>query len=1593
MDIDEAFDGHLVDIDLTWPSDADRLLCLTTDDGTRVGCLPGAGTIALPDMLLAPGRYLLTISGDGDLAANYELRVAPGAAVPPPATIPPGPDAATASPASGAFSVSGDLTGSTSGTGHVYAWTLSEADAARAWRLDLSATPAISGKLALFDAAGTTRLATGDLGQDGTAHLWDLRLSAGTYTVWVTQGGSESPAYVLQAVEETAADIDPEPDDLPTSALPLDPSTLAARGRVTHGLDVDRYTFDVDEAMAANSIAIDLGWTGSTRHALCLETDVGSQIQCREARDGISLSDLVLAPGRYLLAVSGNGDLGTRYDLAVSSGAPPSAEREAEPNDLADASTPWDPSIVMQAVALDGDVDSYRISIPPGEPQVWRLEAVGSGLGLPVWVQPDGTSVGKASVIDAGTRAVIDDLYLVQGDHLLTMRADGEYTLALTPMGVPDPLAEREPNDDFDHASPLEIGAPRTGRLPAADDVDGYRFSLSAPEHVVVTVDVPEDLAVALEVTAAGTVLASVPSPGYGQPTVFDGHLPHADYEVWLRPGPPTPGGVGEPAGSEGIYSVSLERADPFAAAAGEPAARALEATLALSSGTSQVAAFATDGQRVDATLTVTNPGDTAAELTLDAVASDDRWAVEPPASLSVPAGESVDAPVAVRVPADAALDAPVRVTVRARDGGVAQATGYTEITPVRDVAPVAPEPWWGIPVELLGGLDVASTALGAVSTTARTNEPELHDGVAIAGRGFAGSVQLGPDTVGVDLAGEQPIPIVGTIIDPLAVGGEFAYRPRSFTLLLSEDGSTYQEVLTGELGPQTVEQAFVLAEPVPARFAQLRVDSTWGPTPGQMNLGEWKVIAAPGSAPDTALDVNIADLGRGGHVVFVDPPWQDSFLQLLSESDPYLSDQALDGDPQTWIVGFLGDRAAQITRLEWLDQVGSVPENRFASVDVEVSAESPLGPWEPLGTWTLERAPDGSVAPLGLAEPVWARFVRLTAVGSADGSGFWELPGAVRVIERPTEEPYRSILAEWGQSSPRAIAELLQPPSGFTAASTSPDAGETADQAADLEADTAADGQVSRVSGDVDWYALTVPEGDNTLSIGLRLARARDVTPRLFDASGAEVELLPRGRNGAPPVDAWTAMVEPGDYRLELAQPVLSAVVAFDTSPSIYPWFPRLRAAVRTFADDVTPGQEAIQIIPFEESSLLADWSDQAYLIAGAMDAWSTTGGSSGLRASIVDASALLQERDGMRAILVLGDAVGGGFESVGGLPIADFERVRPAIFPVHVGGTDDPVVSTRIMQDLVSAGDGFYQYATSQAAMERAFDRMATWLRRPAVYELSYETSAVDYPPATLSVEPAEGASVRIGGISLELVLDTSGSMNKKLEGSTRMAAARAVLGRLVTETLPEGLPTALRTFKAGNGSCKTVMASPFAPLDRAAMDQVIADLPLHRKTRTPLGATLHAVGDDLAERPGPKIVVFVTDGKETCKGDPEAEVERLVELGIDVALNIVGFALEDEALKSDMESWAAAGGGVFFDAQDQDSLLAGIAAALQAPFRVYDSDSVLVRSGVVGGAGVDLPVGTYRVEVLSEPPVTFEAVAVAPGEGVRLEVPPPP
>lgn len=257
-----------------------------------------------------------------------------------------------------------------------------------------------------------------------------------------------------------------------------------------------------------------------------------------------------------------------------------------------------------------------------------------------------------------------------------------------------------------------------------------------------------------------------------------------------------------------------------------------------------------------------------------------------------------------------------------------------------------------------------------------------------------------------------------------------------------------------------------------------------------------------------------------------------------------------------------------------------------------------------------------------------------------------------------------------------------------------------------------------------------------------------------------------------------------------------------------------------------------------------------------------------------------------------------------------------------------------------------------------------------------------------ARIVVAAADDAAPPIGdGVAIELLLDTSGSMLERLGQQTKLEAAERALTDVVDQ-LPAGTPVALRTFKAEPRSCATVLRVPLEPLQPKAMKRTIRDLPSRKGTMTPIAKALEKVPQDLGGFSGHRVVVLVTDGKEDCGGDPAAAIAALSEAGHTTTVHLIGYALaDDEELRRTYEGWATLGGGRYFDATDRASLAAALESAVSAPFLVFAEDDTLVAQGLVGDDGVEVNAGLYRVEVLSDPPQSYEALAVEAGEVVEL------
>ena len=302
---------------------------------------------------------------------------------------------------------------------------------------------------------------------------------------------------------------------------------------------------------------------------LCLLTDA-TQVQCRDGTTTVALSGLLLAPGTYLIAVSGHPDVPPPSDapggqdrpggyvLRVDRTTPPAPDFEIEPNDDPTLATSFVPSTTMHGRGAVGDRDVFRFTVE-GEPQLWDAEATGPAVERLDWIRGDRTVLSEGRPLAAGEAARVSDLYLVPGEHLLEVQGSGEYAIRLTPLGPPDPDAEREPNDTNVFAEPVRLSRSRiVGRLPTPSDRDVFRFSLAGEERVAIEVAPPPDLAIDLGIETRRMAVGRVRSAGPGIASRLDLVLGPGDYEVIL-------GNAGGAQGSTDRYELRLERGDPLA--------------------------------------------------------------------------------------------------------------------------------------------------------------------------------------------------------------------------------------------------------------------------------------------------------------------------------------------------------------------------------------------------------------------------------------------------------------------------------------------------------------------------------------------------------------------------------------------------------------------------------------------------------------------------------------------------------------------------------------------------------------------------------------------------------------------------------------------------------------------------------------------------------------------------------------------------------------------------------------------------------------------------------------------------------------------
>lgn len=183
-----------------------------------------------------------------------------------------------------------------------------------------------------------------------------------------------------------------------------------------------------------------------------------------------------------------------------------------------------------------------------------------------------------------------------------------------------------------------------------------------------------------------------------------------------------------------------------------------------------------------------------------------------------------------------------------------------------------------------------------------------------------------------------------------------------------------------------------------------------------------------------------------------------------------------------------------------------------------------------------------------------------------------------------------------------------------------------------------------------------------------------------------------------------------------------------------------------------------------------------------------------------------------------------------------------------------------------------------------------------------------------------------------NLLFILDGSGSMWGRVDGEPKITVARQVMGQLIGE-LPDNSQVGLMAYgHSRKGDCGDIETlTPLGPLQRERLIRQVQNI--NPRGKTPITAAVKRAVTQLRSLEDTASVVLISDGLESCNGDPCAAARAARESGVEFRLHVVGFDLGD-ADTGELRCMAEATGGQYFTANNAEELGDALNQAVAPP-----------------------------------------------------------
>jgi Mg-chelatase subunit ChlD len=356
-----------------------------------------------------------------------------------------------------------------------------------------------------------------------------------------------------------------------------------------------------------------------------------------------------------------------------------------------------------------------------------------------------------------------------------------------------------------------------------------------------------------------------------------------------------------------------------------------------------------------------------------------------------------------------------------------------------------------------------------------------------------------------------------------------------------------------------------------------------------------------------------------------------------------------------------------------------------------------------------------------------------------------------------------------------------------------------------------------------------------------------------------------------------------------------------------------------------------------------------------------------------------------GTRILDTIAWATGGSF-----IQVADPEKLPEAFLNLRTTGVDSVTLSVNGATPVPAklAGGTF----SANLPIEMGENRIVAFATSldGKTKESEITVNVRDASCAALEVMALNDGrpAVSLNDRAVQIVVDASRSMWGQIDGVSKMQIAKETLQE-VSYWLPPDLDLSLRSYGSAspvesNNCADSSLLVPFSEMNRDGIRRAIAGL--KPTGQTPIAYALNQAGRDFGMLDSDRAIVLVSDGIESCGGDPVQAARELREQGIIV--HLIGFGMgnaKDEDAAS-LRAVANASGGRYVTASSAEELKAALAQTVTTAFSVYQGNTEVATGSLGSTEMMLLPEGDYRVQLHSSPPVEAN-VSLSPRDQVTL------